>query len=80
VVPQWNTIPRPDTRPRLEQPTIHQEGRLCALQNDIKYEAVRQQGKLANEQAIIEAKLINLHQRESVLEASQVVTIDCVEW
>jgi hypothetical protein len=75
TVPQQTTIPRLDTRLLPEQLMAYQEERRRALQDNIEREAVRRRSKLTDERAAIVARLADLHQCESVLEAGQVVAV-----
>jgi hypothetical protein len=57
----------------------HQEERRRALQDDIEHEVAQWRDELADERAAIEAKLADLHQCESALEAYRAMTVDHME-
>jgi hypothetical protein len=79
AVPQRVAIPRLDTRPLPKQSMARQDERQCALQDDIEQKAAWQWGELVNEREANEARLADLHQRESTLEAGQATVIDHAE-
>jgi hypothetical protein len=58
----------------------HQEERQHALQDDIKREATQRRGELTDEWAVVDARLADLHQRKSALEAGQAMVKDCAGW
>jgi hypothetical protein len=51
------------------QPIAYQEERRRALQDDIKHEAAQRWGEHADERAVIDARLADLHQHESMFVA-----------
>jgi hypothetical protein len=57
----------------------HQEEWPHALLDDIERETTQRRGKLVDEWAAVEARLANLHQRESALEVGQATAIDYAE-